>query len=44
MYVNLGYHGVKYKKCEKMGFLQGGLGTCMGKFEWFKYYFSVIFG
>ncbi len=25
MYINLGYHGVEYEKCEKMGFFQGGV-------------------
>ncbi len=43
MYFNLRYHGVKYKKCEKIGFFQGGLGTCVDKLEWFKCHFRVIF-
>ncbi len=43
MNFDLGYHGVEYEKCEKIGFFKMGLGTCMGKLEWFKCYFSVIF-
>ncbi len=31
MYFNLGYHGVEYEKCEKMGFFQWGLHTCVGR-------------
>ncbi len=44
MYINLGYHGVEYEKCERMRLFQGGSGyKCGGKLEWFTYYFSVIF-
>ncbi len=35
MYFNLGYHWVKYEKCKKIGFFKRGLGTCVGKLEWF---------
>ncbi len=44
MYFNLGNNGVKYEKCEKRGFFKRGPGTCVGKLEWFKCYFCVIFG
>ncbi len=44
MYFNLGYHGVEYEKCEKkLDFFKRGPGTCVGKLECFKCYFSVIF-
>ncbi len=31
MYFTLGYHRVKYLKCEKIGFFQGGSGYMCGQ-------------
>ncbi len=39
----LGYHGVRYEKCEKIGFFERGWSICVGKIEWFGCYFSMIF-
>ena len=35
--------GSNMKNVKKLDFFKRGLGTCVGKLEWFKCYFSVIF-